>query len=103
MERAISCSIANLESTSSPVAYWPVLVFLALGTKLSLLKRISPNCLGEDRLNCSPASSYTFCSILLRLRQVQWTFWLNYLFLFGCLRISWRETPGIKGEDRDNT
>ena len=50
-------SFAKDDSTSSAVEYWPVLVFLGLSTNLSLSNKISPNCLGDAKLNSSPASS----------------------------------------------
>ena len=50
-------SFAKDDSTSSAVEYWPVLVFLGLSTNLSLSNKMCPNCLGEAKLNSSPAAS----------------------------------------------
>src|SRR4030095_13867312 len=54
---------ANFNSTSSPVAYWPDLVFFAFGSSFSFSNSTSPNCRGEERLNRTPAWLYTLSSL----------------------------------------
>ena len=53
----IACLLRRLSSTSSEVTYWPVLVFLAFSTILSLSNSTSPTCLGEAMLKVSPFAS----------------------------------------------
>ncbi len=51
----IMCSFASVESVASSVLNWPVLVFFGFSTRFNSVKRISPSCLGELRLNSLPA------------------------------------------------
>ncbi len=58
---AIGNSSAKVNNTSSPVAYWPVLVFFALSASFNLSNKTSPNCFGEPMLNVVPANSKISC------------------------------------------
>ena len=63
MSSTILCFAAIFCNTSSPVAYCPVFVFFALASNFKISNKTSPNCLGEARLNRTPACSYTRSSL----------------------------------------
>ena len=62
MSSTIWCLWRIFCSTSSPVAYWPVLVFFCPASIFITSNNTSPSCFGEPILNFTPACLYTFSS-----------------------------------------